>query len=38
MTVEDVMKFFDKHPELIDEALEILYEYKKNPAILHPEG
>lgn len=38
MAVKDVMEFLNEHPELVDEALEILREYKKNPAILHPAG
>ena len=38
MAVKDVMEFLDEHPELVDEALEILREYKKNSAILHPAG
>ena len=38
MAVKDVMEFLDEHPELVDEALEILREYRKNPAILHPAG
>lgn len=38
MAVKDVMEFLDEHPELVDEALEILREYKKNPEILHPAG
>lgn len=38
MAVKDGMEFLDEHPELVDEALEILREYKKNPAILHPAG
>ncbi len=38
MAVKDIIEFLDEHPELVDEALEILREYKKNPAILHPAG
>ncbi len=38
MAVKDVMEFLDEHPELVDEALGILREYKKNPSILHPAG
>lgn len=38
MAVKDVMEFLDEHPELVDEALEILREYKKNPEILHLAG
>lgn len=38
MAVKDIMELLDEHPELVDEALEILREYKKNPSILHPAG
>ena len=38
MAVKDIIEFLDEHQELVDEALEILREYKKNPAILHPAG
>ena len=38
MAVKDVIELLDEHPELVDEALVILREYKKNPAILHPAG
>ena len=38
MAVKDIIEFLDEHPGLVDEALEILREYKKNPAILHPAG
>lgn len=38
MAVKDIMELLDKHPELVDEAFEILCEYKKNPSILHPAG
>lgn len=38
MAVKDIIEFLDEHPELVDETLKILREYKKNPAILHPAG
>ena len=36
MAVKDIMELLDEHPELVDEALEILREYKKKGIALGP--